>query len=68
MYTHDLSRLLDYAEAEGVALIVPDFIRDHANRITEWEAGSRYDVGFVSRIDTLKRCYNTIVEWEKQVK
>ena len=57
MYTHDLSRLLDYAEAESLGLIVPDYIRRHANRITEWEAGSRYDISFASRIDTLKRCY-----------
>ena len=43
MYTHDLSRLLDYAEAEGLTLIVPDYIRNHVNQITDWEAGSRYD-------------------------
>ncbi len=67
MYTHDLSRLLDYAEAESLDLIVPDYIRSHANRITEWEAGSRYDFSFVSRIDTLKKCYEVIVEWEKQI-
>ncbi len=67
MYTHDLSKLLDYAEAEGLALIVPDYIKDHANQITDWEAGSRYDFGFVCRIDTLKKCCESIEEWEKQV-
>lgn len=67
MYTHDLSKLLDYAEAEGLELIVPDYIRNHANQITDWEAGSRYDFSFVCRIDTLKKCYEIIEKWEKQV-
>ena len=67
MFTHDLSRLLDYAEAEGLELLVPDYIRNHVNQITDWEAGSRYDFSFVCRIDTLKKCYETIEEWEKQV-
>ena len=67
MYTHDLSKLLDYAEAEGLELIVPDYIRNHANQITDWEAGSRYDFSFVCRIDTLKKCYETISEWERQI-
>lgn len=67
MYTHDLSRLLDYAEAEGLTLIVPDYIRNHVNQITDWEAGSRYDFSFVCRIDTLKKCYETVKEWETKV-
>ena len=67
MYTHDLSKLIGYAEAEGLTLIVPDYIKSHVNQITEWEAGSRYDFSFVCRIDTLKKCYETIEEWEKQV-
>ncbi len=67
MYTHDLSKLLDYAEAEGLELIVPDYIRNHANQITDWEAGSRYDFSFVCRIDMLKKCYEIIEKWEKQV-
>lgn len=67
VYTHDLSKLLDYAEVEGLELIVPDYIRNHANQITDWEAGSRYDFSFVCRIDTLKKCYDTISKWEEQI-
>ena len=67
MYTHDLSKLLDYAEAEGLELIIPDYIRSHANQITDWEAGSRYDFSFVCRIDTLKKCCDIISEWEQQI-
>lgn len=67
MYTHDLSRLIGYAETEGISIIVPKYIRDHANAISDWEVGSRYDLGFSVRIDSLKKCYDAIVEWEKLV-
>ncbi len=67
MYTHDLSKLTEYAESKGIKLIVPEYINDHLNGITEWEAGSRYDIGFSIRIDTLKKCAEVIAEWEKEV-
>ena len=67
MYTHDLSKLIEYAEAESIKLNVPEYIRDHVNSITEWEAGSRYDIGFSIRIDTLKKCYDIVADWESQV-
>ena len=67
MYVHDLSKLVEYAEVEGLELNVPKYIREHINSITEWEAGSRYDIGFSIRIDSLKRCYEVIEEWERQL-
>ena len=63
MYTHDLIKLMDYADSEGIVLEIPDYIRDHANRITEWEAESRYDLRFSIRADTLKKTYNVIEDW-----
>ena len=67
MYTHDLSRLKIYAESEGINLIIPEYVVKHINTITDWEAGSRYDYGFSVRISTLKKCYEVIANWEKQV-
>ena len=67
MYTHDLSRLNEYAESEGLDLVIPDYIKKHLNTITDWEAGSRYDMSFSIRIDTLKQCYGVIEGWEKQL-
>lgn len=67
MYTHDLSRLKDYAEEVGVQLILPEYIDKHLNVITDWEAGSRYDTGFSVRVDMLKKCLNAVNEWIKQV-
>ena len=68
MYTHDLSKLKEYAEMEGIELIVPDYVDEHLNLITDWEAGSRYDIGFSIRVDTLKKSYEAISNWEKEVK
>ena len=67
MYTHDLSRLIDYADSEDLQLVVPEYIRSHVNSISDWEAGSRYDIGFSIRIDTLKKTYEEIEQWEQQV-
>ena len=67
MYTHDISRIKAYAESKGVTLIIPQYVLEHMNTITDWEAGSRYDIGFSIRIDTLKRCYEVIEKREKQI-
>lgn len=67
MYTHNLDRLILYSESMGVRIHVPDYIREHSVQISDWEAGSRYDVGFSIRIDTLKKAYDVISRWEKEV-
>ena len=68
MYTHNLDRLILYAESLEVSIDVPSYIREHSVQISDWEAGSRYDVGFSIRIDTLERTYEVISEWERNVK
>ena len=67
MYTHNLERLILYADSSGVALIIPDYIREHSLQITDWESGSRYDVGFSVRIDTLKKTYEVLSKWVKVI-
>ena len=57
MYTHNLERLIVYADSLDFVHIIPDYVRQHSLQITDWEAGSRYDVGFSVRIDTLKKTY-----------
>ena len=68
MYTHNLDRLILYAESLEVSIDVTSYIREHSVQISDWEAGSRYDVGFSIRIDTLERAYEVISEWERNVK
>ncbi len=67
MYTHNIERLIVYGEALGIDLIIPDYIMRNTLKITEWEAGSRYDIGFSVRIDVLKKAYKDIVDWVDSV-
>lgn len=63
MYTHDIEALIAYAESLEFGVIIPKYIKDNSLIITDWEAGSRYDVGFSIRIDTLKRAYDELNNW-----
>ena len=67
MFTHNLERLIVYADSLGIAPVIPDYIRKHSLQITDWEAGSRYDVDFSVRIDTLKKTYEVICKWIKMI-
>ena len=42
---------------------MPKYVTDNSLVITDWEAGSRYDVGFAIRIDTLKKAFNEAECW-----
>lgn len=67
LYTHHIERLIVYAETLGFDLIIPDYIREHSLEITDWEAGSRYDVGFSVRVDVLKKTLEAVSEWERKI-
>lgn len=63
LYTHNIEKLIIYADSLAIGAVVPKYVRDNSLIITDWEAGSRYDVGFSIRIDTLKKCSNEIQKW-----
>ena len=67
MYTHNLEKLILYAETKQISVIIPEYIRTHSLILTDWEAGSRYDVAFSIRIDALKRCFTVIEAWIDQL-
>ncbi len=67
IYVHNLEKLIEYADSLGIELIIPDYVRKNSLLITGWEAGSRYDICFSIRIDAIKKAYNVIAIWYKQV-
>ncbi|MBR4782001.1 MAG: HEPN domain-containing protein [Lachnospiraceae bacterium] len=67
IYTHNIERLLVYGDSLGISLNVPDYIREKTARITDWEAGSRYDMSFSIRIDLLKKTYDVIEKWFSRI-
>ena len=68
IYRHSLDDLITYAESIGIQIIVPKWIDKKKYTITAWEAEGRYDLHFVVRMDTLKKCYVEIAEWIREIK
>ena len=67
MYRHSLDDLMVYAGTLGIALNVPTWVNEKKYVITGWEAERRYNLHFVVRMDTLKRCYSELVQWRNQL-
>ncbi len=63
IYRHSLDDLISYAGSLKAQIIVPKWIDSKKYTITTWEAEGRYDLHFVVRMDTLKRCYKEICQW-----
>jgi len=63
MYRHSLDDLITYAGSLGIALILPKWVNNKKYLITGWEAQGRYDLHFMVRIDTLKKCYTELSQW-----
>ena len=63
LYTHNIEKLIIYADSLNKEIDIPAYVRRRSLEITEWEAGSRYDIGFSARIDTLKRTHSEIEIW-----
>ena len=68
LYRHSLDELISYALSLGIQLIVPKWVERKKHIITKWEAEGRYDLHFVVRTDTLKRCYQELCKWLKELK
>ena len=67
MYSHNIRALLVYAESKEIPIIIPKLIKENASIITKWEAGSRYDLHFSIRIDTLEKYFLEVEKWYQQV-
>jgi HEPN domain-containing protein len=68
MYSHNISSLLSYANSIGVGILIPQSISDNSTIISGWEAGSRYDLHFSVRIDTLEKILADVVKWYYNIK
>ena len=67
LYTHNIEKLILYADSLQAGINIPQYFRDRRLEITVWEAGSRYDLAFSIRIDVLKRAYCETESWLKAV-
>ncbi len=60
-------KLIIYAQSFCFKFILPEYIDANSLVLTSWEAGSRYDINFKIRIDTLKKTLNVIDEWYNEL-
>ncbi len=67
MYRHSLDDLLVYAASLGIKINIPKWIESKRFIITSWEADGRYNLHFVVRMDTLKRCYTELTAWRDSI-
>lgn len=67
MYKHSIHELLTYAQTLDITIDIPEWIEEKKQIISTWEARGRYDIHFVVRIDTLRRCYKEIILWKDRL-
>ena len=67
LFRHSLDDLIGYAFSLAIPLIIPAWVDEKKYVITSWEAEGRYNLHFVVRMDTLKRCYNELIQWRNQL-
>ena len=67
MFRHSLDDLIGYASSLAIPLIIPSWVDEKKYVITGWEAEGRYNLYFVVRMDTLKRCYSELIQWRNQL-
>ena len=58
---------MSYARSLGISLVTPSWVNEKKYVITGWEAEGRYNLHFVVRMDTLKRCYSELIQWRNQL-
>ena len=63
LYTHNLTRLYEYGLNLGIDVYIPRVILSNLDKISSWEAGSRYDIHFSIRIDILKKYLKESEDW-----
>ena len=63
LYTHNIEKLIAYAQSLQIDLLIPKYIEDNSLVITSWEAGSRYDITFQIRIDSLNKTLAEVESW-----
>ena len=67
MFRHSLDDLIGYASSLAIPLNIPAWVDEKKYIITSWEAEGRYNLRFVVRMDTLKRCYSELIQWRNQL-
>lgn len=63
--THRLPKLFDMARNNGAGLIITEWMDDHAEMLSEWEAESRYNMDFLVEKRKLEKALEKTDEFLK---
>ena len=66
LWGHDIDILIKKCTDNNMDIDIPDYIREKADIITQWEAECRYYPVKIVRKDTLKKAYDITVAWLEQ--
>lgn len=61
--THKISKLVKMIADNGASLTVTDWVDDHSEMLSEWEAQSRYDMDFLVERRKLDRAMKEVREF-----
>lgn len=63
LWGHDIDILIKECDDAGVDIHVPQYILEHSDMITHWEAECRYYPIKAVRRDVIKRVYEATKQW-----
>lgn len=61
--THDIEQLIRLARENKVELYLPEYIDDHAEMFSQWEAKTRYIIGYLVEEKKVVKATEAIDEW-----
>lgn len=66
-HNHNIRQMIQLSESKNVDLKLPEFIYEHAEMFTEWEASSRYVMNFKLELKWAKAGYKAAAEYYRDV-
>lgn len=67
LYTHQIDKLMYFAESNKLECSVPKYIRENSALISEWEVSGRYDLHFSVNVKTLEAALKVTMDWYEEV-
>ena len=65
--THDVDQLIRLGHENGVALHLSEYLEEHAEMFSQWEAKSRYILGYAIEAKKVERALGEIDEYLAEV-
>ena len=66
--THDIDQLIRIANQTGVDLCISEYLDEHSEMISQWEAKSRYVMGYLVELRKIDRALIDLKEYLEKVK